>query len=258
MPGSQKVAIITGASQGIGAGLTAAFRRTGYAVVGTSRSIRHFDEADFLTVHGDIAEAETAQRVVEQALDRFGRIDSLINNAGIVINKPFTDYTPDDLAAATAVNLAGFFHMTQRAIRQMVAQRQGHIVNITRSKTLAEEPGTGHNRWHPDIPPVIRCDHPVRSTPSRTSSVVVSGRMGGIVARWLLVPATTSLRPSTSASRRSLASGQGSRCFDHHRLPVLLHAGGVIWPTQTHDGSEPAWPRRAVERVPGTRRKSIS
>ena len=120
MPDSQKVAIITGASQGIGAGLVAGFRRAGYAVVGTSRSIRPSDEPDFLTVQGDIAEAETAERVVEQALDRFGRIDSLINNAGIFIGKPFTDYTLDDYAAITAVNLAGFFHITQRAIRQMV------------------------------------------------------------------------------------------------------------------------------------------
>lgn len=126
----QKVAIITGASQGIGAGLAATFRAAGYAVVGTSRSIRPCDEADFLTVRGDIAEAETAQRVVEQALDRFGRIDSLINNAGIFIGKPFTEYTPDDFVAVTAVNLAGFFHITQRAIRQMVAQGGGHIVNI--------------------------------------------------------------------------------------------------------------------------------
>ena len=75
------------------------------------------DDSDFLTVPGDIAEAETAQHVVDQALDRFGRIDSLINNAGIFISKPFTEYTPDDFAAITAVNLAGFFHLTQRAIR---------------------------------------------------------------------------------------------------------------------------------------------
>ena len=95
----------------------AGFRRAGYAVVGTSRSIRASDESDYLTVQGDIAEAETAQRVVEQALDRFGRIDSLVNNAGIFIGKPFTDYTLDDYAAITAVNLAGFFHITQRAIR---------------------------------------------------------------------------------------------------------------------------------------------
>jgi NAD(P)-dependent dehydrogenase (short-subunit alcohol dehydrogenase family) len=107
--------IVTGASQGIGAGIAAAFRRAGYAVVGTSRSIRSSDDSDFLTVQGDIAEAETAGRVVKQALDRFGRIDTLINNAGIFIGKPFTDYTVDDYAAVTAVNLAGFFHITQRS-----------------------------------------------------------------------------------------------------------------------------------------------
>jgi len=103
----QKVAIITGASQGIGAGVVVAFRRAGYAVVGTSRSIRSSDESDFVTVQGDITKAGTAQRVVGQALDRFGRIDSLINNAGIFIGKPFTEYTLDDYAAVTAVNLAG-------------------------------------------------------------------------------------------------------------------------------------------------------
>jgi NAD(P)-dependent dehydrogenase (short-subunit alcohol dehydrogenase family) len=132
-PDQQKVAIVTGASQGIGAGIAAAFGRAGYAVVATSRSIHSSDERDFLTVQGDIAEAETAKRVVEQALGRFGRIDTLINNAGIFIGKPFTEYTPDDYATATAVNLGGFFHITQRAIRQMVAQGSGHIVNITTS-----------------------------------------------------------------------------------------------------------------------------
>jgi NAD(P)-dependent dehydrogenase (short-subunit alcohol dehydrogenase family) len=132
-PDSQKVAIITGASQGIGAGLVAGFRASGYAVVGTSRSIRPSDESDYLTVQGDISEAKTAERVAEETLDRFGRIDSLINNAGIFISKPFTHYSPDDYAAITAVNLAGFFHITQRAIRQMVDQGSGHIVNITTS-----------------------------------------------------------------------------------------------------------------------------
>jgi NAD(P)-dependent dehydrogenase (short-subunit alcohol dehydrogenase family) len=133
MPEPQKVAIITGASQGIGAGLAAAFRRAGYGVVGTSRSIRSSDEPGLLTVQCDIADVATAQRVVEQALHRFGRIDSLINNAGIFIGKPFTEYTPDDYAAMAAVNLAGFFHITQLAIRQMVTQGSGHIVNITTS-----------------------------------------------------------------------------------------------------------------------------
>jgi len=132
-PGPRKVAIITGASQGIGAGLVAAFRHAGYAVVGTSRSIRPSDESGYLTVRGDISEAKTAKRVAEQTLDRFGRIDSLINDAGIFISKPFTDYSPDDYAAITAVNLAGFFHITQCAIRHMVDRGSGHIVNITTS-----------------------------------------------------------------------------------------------------------------------------
>src|SRR5437868_2905899 len=110
-----------------------AFRSARYAVVGTSRPIPLSDAPDFLTVQGDIAQVETAQSVVEQALDRFGRIDSLINNAGIYIGKPFTDYTLEDYAAITAVNLAGFFHITQRAIRQMVAQGSGHVVNISTS-----------------------------------------------------------------------------------------------------------------------------
>ena len=129
----KKVAVVTGASQGIGAGLAAAYRRAGYAVVGTSRSIEASADADYLTVQGDIADAETARHVVERALARFGRIDSLINNAGLFIGKPFTEYTPDDYEAVTAVNLAGFFHITQLAIRQMVSQGGGHVVNITTS-----------------------------------------------------------------------------------------------------------------------------
>jgi NAD(P)-dependent dehydrogenase (short-subunit alcohol dehydrogenase family) len=129
----KKVAIVTGASRGIGAGIAKAFVRAGYAVVATSRSIRPSGEPDVLVVPGDIAEAETAQQVVEQAFDRFGRIDTLINDAGIFIGKPFTDYTPDDYAAMTAVNLAGFFHITQRAVRQMVDQGGGHVVNVTTS-----------------------------------------------------------------------------------------------------------------------------
>ena len=133
MPESQRVAIITGAERGIGAGLVDGFRRAGYAVVGTSRSIPAADEPDLLTVQGDIKEAETAQRVVEQALRRFGRIDTLVNNAGIYIGKPFTDYTLEDYEAVTAVNLAGFFHITQRAIPLMVNQGSGHIVNVSTS-----------------------------------------------------------------------------------------------------------------------------
>src|SRR4051794_26836271 len=98
MDEAQKVAIITGADRGIGAGLATAFRRAGYAVVATSRAVPASDDSDVLAVRGDIAEADTAERVVEQALDRFGRIDTLINNAGIFIAKPFTDYSADDYA----------------------------------------------------------------------------------------------------------------------------------------------------------------
>jgi NAD(P)-dependent dehydrogenase (short-subunit alcohol dehydrogenase family) len=131
---SRKVAIVTGASQGIGAGVADSFRRAGYGVVGTSRSVSPSDASDFLTVRGDVADIETAQMIVEQAVKRFGRIDTLINNAGIFISKPFTDYTFDDYLAITAVNLTGFFHITQAVIRQILTQGTGgHIVNITTS-----------------------------------------------------------------------------------------------------------------------------
>ena len=129
----QPVAIITGAERGIGAGLVAAFRRGGYAVVATSRSIQASEDPDLLTVQGDITDTATSRRVVERALERFGRIDTLINNAGVYIGKPFTDYTSDDFAAITSVNLAGFFHITQQAIGPMLTQGAGHIVNISTS-----------------------------------------------------------------------------------------------------------------------------
>jgi NAD(P)-dependent dehydrogenase (short-subunit alcohol dehydrogenase family) len=132
-PAPTKVAIITGASRGIGAGLVTAFRTAGYAVLATARSIGPADDPEVATVSGDISEAQTAQRVIACALGRFGRIDSLVNNAGVFIGKPFTDYTIEDFTTITAVNLAGFFHITQRAIPQMLAQGSGHIVNVTTS-----------------------------------------------------------------------------------------------------------------------------
>ena len=132
---SRPVAIVTGASEGIGAGLLAGYRSAGYAVVGVARSIRPADrdENDYVAVAGDVADPQTARRAVDQARDRFGRIDTLINNAGIYIGKPFTDYTLDDYAAITAVNLAGFFHITQLAIAEMVRRGSGHIVNVSTS-----------------------------------------------------------------------------------------------------------------------------
>ncbi|MGD0198991.1 MAG: SDR family oxidoreductase [Solirubrobacteraceae bacterium] len=132
-PAPTKVAIITGASRGIGAGLVTAFRTAGYAVVATARSVEPSDDPAIATIAGDISEAETAQRVIACALERFGRIDSLVNNAGVFIGKAFTDYTVEDFTTITAVNLAGFFHITQRVIPQMVAHGGGHIVNVTTS-----------------------------------------------------------------------------------------------------------------------------
>jgi NAD(P)-dependent dehydrogenase (short-subunit alcohol dehydrogenase family) len=112
MSSASKVAIVTGASRGIGAGLTSAFRAAGYAVVATARSIPPSDDPELAAIEGDITDAATAERVVRLALERFGRVDSLVNNAGIYIGKPFTDYTVEDFAAISAVNLAGFFHIT--------------------------------------------------------------------------------------------------------------------------------------------------
>jgi NAD(P)-dependent dehydrogenase (short-subunit alcohol dehydrogenase family) len=129
----QKVAVITGASQGIGAGLVAAYRKLGYAVVATARGIAESRDMDVITVQGDIADPGTAERAVNAGVERFGRIDALVNNAGIFVAKPFTDYTDEDLASVIGVNLAGFFHVTRRAIPHMLAQGGGHIVNITTS-----------------------------------------------------------------------------------------------------------------------------
>jgi NAD(P)-dependent dehydrogenase (short-subunit alcohol dehydrogenase family) len=127
----RKVAVITGGSQGIGAGLVAAYRREGWAVVANARTVKPAEDPDVLTVEGDIAEPATTDRIIGGAVDRFGRIDTLINNAGVYISKPFTDYTAADYALMTSVNLTGFFLLTQRAITEMLKRKSGHVVNIT-------------------------------------------------------------------------------------------------------------------------------
>jgi len=131
MAAEQKVAIITGASQGIGKALVEAYRNRNYCVVATSRSITPAADSDVLTVAGDIADPKTTERVVSQALERFGRIDTLVNNAGIFIAKPFADYTDDDYANMLGINLNGFFHVTRRSAREMLKRGAGHIVQIT-------------------------------------------------------------------------------------------------------------------------------
>jgi NAD(P)-dependent dehydrogenase (short-subunit alcohol dehydrogenase family) len=133
MATEQKVAVITGASQGIGAALVKAFRDRNYRVIATARSIKESNDPAILAVPGDIADPRTAERVISAGLARFGRIDTLVNNAGVFIAKPFTDYTPEDYAAVLGVNLTGFFYISQLAVAQMVKQGQGHVVNITTS-----------------------------------------------------------------------------------------------------------------------------
>jgi NAD(P)-dependent dehydrogenase (short-subunit alcohol dehydrogenase family) len=129
----QKVAIVTGASQGIGAGLVKAFRDRNYRVVANSRSIQPSSDPEVLAVAGDISKPETARQIVEEGLRRFGRIDSLVNNAGIFVAKPFTDYTRADFINVLGINLAGFFHITQASIAEMARRGSGHVVNITTS-----------------------------------------------------------------------------------------------------------------------------
>jgi NAD(P)-dependent dehydrogenase (short-subunit alcohol dehydrogenase family) len=135
----QKVAIITGASQGIGAALVDLYRTLDYAVVANSRHIAPGDDAGVAAVAGDIAQAETAERVVATAVQRFGRVDTLVNNAGVFVSKPFAEYTVEDYEFVTRINLTGFFHITQRVITAMLKRGDGgHVVNVTTS--LIDQP----------------------------------------------------------------------------------------------------------------------
>jgi NAD(P)-dependent dehydrogenase (short-subunit alcohol dehydrogenase family) len=129
----QEVAVITGASQGIGAALVSAYRDCGYRVVATALSMAPSSDDNVVVVSGDIADRKTAERAISEGMVRFGRIDTIVNNAGIFISKPFTQYTEADYAAILGVNVTGFFHITQLAVTQMEKQRRGHIVQITTS-----------------------------------------------------------------------------------------------------------------------------
>ena len=133
MSNSQRVAIITGASQGIGESLVTAYRKLGYAVVANSRTIAESDDPMVVTVPGDIAQPGVGQRIVDAAVGRFGRVDTVVNNAGIFIAKPFTDYTDEDYDAVTGVNLRGFFEVSRAAVSAMLQNGGGHVVNISTS-----------------------------------------------------------------------------------------------------------------------------
>ncbi len=131
MSHAQKVAIVTGASQGIGAGIVQGYRHAGFAVVANSRNIQKSGDSGVIAVPGDIGERAVADAVVRTAIEHFGRIDTLVNNAGIFIGKPFTAFTADDFRNVLHVNLDGFFHITQLTIPHMLARKSGHIVQIT-------------------------------------------------------------------------------------------------------------------------------
>jgi NAD(P)-dependent dehydrogenase (short-subunit alcohol dehydrogenase family) len=137
----EKVAIITGASHGIGAGLVAAYRDAGFRVVASALSIEQSADPNVIAVAGDISKPENAELIMSEGVDRFGRLDTLVNNVGAYISKPFTQYTMTDYELMLSTNLGGFFHITQRALGRMEKQSRGHVVNIT--ATVAEQPVSG-------------------------------------------------------------------------------------------------------------------
>jgi NAD(P)-dependent dehydrogenase (short-subunit alcohol dehydrogenase family) len=137
----EKVAIVTGASRGIGAALVSAYAEAGYAVIANARAIGPSTNPKVVAVPGDITDPATGGRVVDEAIRQFGRLDSLVNDAGVYISKPFTDYTQADYDVLLSTNVAGFFYLTQYALRVMAQQGWGHVVTIT--ATIAEQPVEG-------------------------------------------------------------------------------------------------------------------
>jgi NAD(P)-dependent dehydrogenase (short-subunit alcohol dehydrogenase family) len=141
----RKTAIITGASGGIGAGLVEGFLREGYNVVATSRHANRelTTSGNLVALDGDIGKQQTAADAVEAAINNFGTIDVLVNNAGIFLTKPFTEFTTEDFDALVSVNLLGFFYITQLTVKEMLKQKSGCVVSITAA--LADRPIAGEN-----------------------------------------------------------------------------------------------------------------
>jgi NAD(P)-dependent dehydrogenase (short-subunit alcohol dehydrogenase family) len=190
---NQKVAVVTGASQGLGAGIAEAYRKLGYAVVATSRTIAPADDAGVVTVQGDIADPATAERVIATAVERFGRVDTLVNNAGIFLAKPFHEYTQDDYAAATGVNLTGFFRITQLAVEHnittsLVDNADSNVPSVLASltkgglqsatKSLAIEYATRGIRANAVSPGTIKTPMHAEETHEALAGLHPVGRMG--------------------------------------------------------------------------------
>ena len=201
----QKVAIVTGASQGIGAGIVKGYRDAGYAVVANSRNIQKSNDSGVITVAGDIGERTVAEVVVKTAVEKFGRVDTLVNNAGIFIGKPFAEFTADDYRNVVHVNLDGFFYLTQLVIPHMLAQKSGHVVQITTSmvnqpiavagaslatltkggldavtRTLAMEYAKDGIRVHAVAPGIIKTSMHAPATHEFLSGLHPIGRMGEV------------------------------------------------------------------------------
>jgi NAD(P)-dependent dehydrogenase (short-subunit alcohol dehydrogenase family) len=220
MSTGKKVAIVTGASQGIGAGILQAFRDRDYRVVATSRSMKPVADADVATVQGDIGSADTAEKIFKTALERFGRVDTLVNNAGMFMAKPFTLYSPDDYAIYMSTNVTGFFHMTQRALEFMGQQGRGHVLTITTSLV----------------------DQPMSSVPAVLASLT-KGALSAATRALAIEYAKTGVRinavspgnnqdadaPARSASGAGGAPSNGSdgKCVRRRRRGALSGWGGV-------------------------------
>lgn len=142
MPNETRVVIITGASRGIGAGLVEGYRGLGFRVVATSRSIAASRDEDVLAIPGDIQDRATAQKLLAAAKERFGRVDTLVNNAGLFVSKPFIEHTQAEFDAVVGTNVTGLFHITQVVLAELLAQQKGHIVNI--SASLIDNPVASH------------------------------------------------------------------------------------------------------------------
>ena len=210
MERNQKTVIVTGASQGIGAGIVKAFLEHGYDVVGTARNAtksRELSASDHLAlVDGDVGQFETAQKVAELAIKKFGSIDAVVANAGIFLVKPFTEYTADDFRALVSTNLAGFIYITQLAVKQMQAQGTGgSVVGITASLV----------------------DNPIADEPASLSMITKGGLNAGIAKPGFGIRERAhSIQRGSSRDRRHTASCQGFEGFsenafadghNHHR-----------------------------------------
>jgi len=223
-----------------GAGLVTAYRSRGWAVVASARGIKPASDPGVLTVSGDICEPATADRIIGGAVERFGRVDTLINNAGVFIRKPFTDYTARDYAAIIGVNLTAFFLLTQRAVAEMLKGGGGHIVNIT--ATLAEYANSSA--------PSALAALTKGGLASVTKSLAVEYAARGIrvnavspsvVQTWQPTPGDT--RGARRATLAARAGGPGQRHRQRRPLPRVI---------AVHHRRDPAH-RRRPERRPLTR-----